>query len=152
MAAALFRHADANVHMYGLLADHPPVSPKPEPHASATGAHHLALRLPGHPSESPDDYGAPKSAQEQLRGTPTLVVAPATLEAFNATDFPFLIATDHDGLIRLMVSAAPENALVKDGPVDQIVDTVLAGWPPSGPRPAGSNPPKPAAYPARAAQ
>jgi hypothetical protein len=128
MGAALFRHADGNVHMYGLLADQPPAPPKAETHAAGPGAHHPP-QASAHAAEAPETPVTPKSAQEQLRGTPTLVVAPATLADFNANDFPFLIAVDHDGIIRLMVSGMPENALVKDGPVDQVIDTILAGWP-----------------------
>ena len=145
MAPALFHASENGVHMYGLLADNPPPAMKPAVRAAAVG---------GHSADAGDKPEAPKSAAEQLRGTPTLVVAPSTLADFNATDFPFLIATDHDGMIRLMVSAAPDNALVKDGPIDQIVDTILAGWPaavtgePTGNKSAGAaTPAKPPVSP-----
>ncbi len=113
VAAATTRHAGF-IQIYGLLADDPP---------PVKSIHPLAA-----PAKAPD---TPKSAADQLRGTPTLVVAPSTLADFNATDFPFLIATDRDGIIRLMVANLLDDALVKDGPVDQIIDTILANWPPS---------------------
>jgi hypothetical protein len=132
MAPALLRQSERNVHMYGLLADHPSQPAKPAPHPTA--AHH-AITQDAHPAEPSEQPETPRSAEDQLRGTPTLVVDPSTLAEFNANDFPFLIATDSDGVIRLMVSAAPDNTLVKDGPVDQIVDTIADGWPPPGPKP-----------------
>jgi hypothetical protein len=116
MAAAISRHAGA-AHMYGLLANDPP------PPIPIKSTHPIAV-----PAKA---SGTTKSAADQLRGTPSLVVAPSTLADVNATDFPFLIATDHDGIIRLMVTNLPDNALVKDGPVDQIIDNILANWPPS---------------------
>jgi hypothetical protein len=84
-------------------------------------------------SDTDSDKAAPKSAIDQLRKTPTLVVAPSTLADFDASDFPFLVATDCDGLIRLIVSPAPDNALAQDGPVDQLTDTILQHWPPPSP-------------------
>ena len=115
VAAAVTRHAGF-IQIYGLLADDPP----PPPPAKST-----------HPIAAPAKVSdTPKSAPDQLRGTPSLVVAPSTLADFDATDFPFLIATDHNGIIRLTSPDLPDNALVKDGPVDQIIDTILANWPP----------------------
>jgi len=49
---------------------------------------------------------------------------------FGAADFPFLIATDHNGVIRLLYPAAPNNSLVEGGIVDQIATSILAVWPP----------------------
>jgi hypothetical protein len=118
VAAAVARHAGF-IQIYGLLADDPPPPP------SAKSTHHVAAPA------AASDISKEKSAADLLRGTPTLVVAPSTLADFNATDFPFLIATDHNGIIRLMTPNLPDNALVKDGPVDQIIDTILANWPPS---------------------
>jgi hypothetical protein len=66
---------------------------------------------------------------ELLLGSPTIVVPNETLDAFAATDFPLIVATDSSGLIRV-VQLAPENALDPDGDVDQIVQHILATWPP----------------------
>jgi hypothetical protein len=112
--------------MYALLADAAPpalrakavavkaVSAKPGVHDKAVEAPKLIVE---------------KTVSEQLRKTPTLVVSPGVLADFNATDFPFLIATDRDGIIRLMMPAAPDNALVQGGIVDQMTQTILSTWP-----------------------
>lgn len=120
----------ANAHIYALLADAPPVAPpkpavqttagasgsaKTKPKASVTTTMHMGPDLP--------------NAEEALRRTPTLLVAPSTVADFNASDFPFLIVTDHDGMIRLMVQAAPDNLLEQNGPLDQIAVFVLQRWP-----------------------
>jgi len=56
------------------------------------------------------------AAADQLRGTPTLVIAPSTLASFGANDFPFLIATDHDGIIRLLLPAARKMRSSSEAP------------------------------------
>ena len=66
---------------------------------------------------------------ELLVGTPTLIVPPETLTTFVATDFPLLIATDHQGIVRY-IQPAPENALVSGGIVEQIADRIVEQWPP----------------------
>jgi hypothetical protein len=105
--------------MYALLADStPPVLPG-RPPVAKSGVHPKV-------AEQPEP---PKPVSEQLRKTPTLVVTPSVLADFDATDFPFLIATDRDGIIRLMFPAAPENALVQGGIVDQLTSTIIARWP-----------------------
>jgi hypothetical protein len=125
-----------NVHIYGLLADNPPPAPpaaapaKPQPASSANRMHHPTSREgteqpAAAPSDKPDTS---KPAADQLRGTPTLVIAPSTLASFGANDFPFLIATDHDGIIRLLLPAATENAFVVGGAIDQITTHIAAEW------------------------
>jgi hypothetical protein len=64
-----------------------------------------------------------------LMGTPTLIVPPETLNTFVATDFPLLIATDHNGIVRY-IQTAPDNALVPGGLAEQIVDRITDQWPP----------------------
>jgi hypothetical protein len=64
-----------------------------------------------------------------LLGTPTLIIPSETLNTFAATDFPLVVATDHNGVIRT-VQLAPDNALAPDGFVYQLVDHILANWPP----------------------
>jgi hypothetical protein len=125
-----------NVHIYGLLADNPPPAPpaaapaKPQPASSENRMHHPTSRErteqpAAAPSDKPD---MSKPAADQLRGTPTLVIAPSTLASFGANDFPFLIATDHDGIIRLLLPAATENAFVVGGAIDQITTHIAAEW------------------------
>ena len=124
------RGSDDKLHIYALLADNPPPPPaKPAPHASPAGARRT--NPAAKPADQPEvtvAVGKPLPAEEQLRKTATLIVAPSTLTDFNAMGFPFLIAVDHNGIIRLMVSGAPKNLLVPGGPADQISDTILQHW------------------------
>jgi hypothetical protein len=64
-----------------------------------------------------------------LLGTPTVVVPNETLNNFAAMDFPLIIATDHNGIVR-WVDQAPDKALDPEGEIDQIVKHILATWPP----------------------
>jgi hypothetical protein len=122
----------SDVHIYALLSSVPPGPPPSMPprpaHPSAPGARHTGA-VAAH-SDTDSDKSAPKSAFDQLRKTPTLVVAPSTLSDFVAEDFPFLIATDCSGIIRFMASPAPDNLLTQNGPLDQLTDTILQHWPP----------------------
>lgn len=65
-----------------------------------------------------------------LLGTPTLVVPNETLNSFAATDFPLVVATDHNGVIRT-IQPATDNALAPDGFINQLVLHILANWPPT---------------------
>jgi hypothetical protein len=65
-----------------------------------------------------------------LLGTPTLIVPNETLNSFAATDFPLVIATDHNGVIRT-IQLAPDNTLAPDGFIYQLVRHILANWPPA---------------------
>lgn len=107
--------------IYGLLAEAPPESL----HVAAKGA----TKPTGHAGMHASAETAVKSPLGLLRKTPTLLVPPDTLDFFGAADFPFLIATDHDGIIRLLYPAAPNNALVEDGIVDQLTMDILSHWP-----------------------
>ena len=139
-AAQLDPDLPGSVHIYALLADTPPQLPPPAPKPStrmpSAAARHASpqsiAKLPAPLPSVSITLGREQqpSAVDQLRSKPTLVVAPSTLADFNAGDFPFLIATDHNGVIRLMVPAAPYNALKRDGPIDQIVSFIAARWPP----------------------
>jgi hypothetical protein len=51
-----------------------------------------------------------------------------TLNTFVATDFPVIVATDHDGIVRY-IRPAPDNALVQGGLIDQIAERILDQWP-----------------------
>jgi len=130
---AMVHGSDERLHIYALLADDPPPAEppaKPAAHVAPTG-----VRRPNQPAKPADQAnvtvteGKPATAEEQLRGTTTLVVAPSTVTDFNAQNFPFLIAVDHDGIIRLMVPGAPRNLLIQGGPAEQISDTILQLWP-----------------------
>ena len=117
----------ADVHLYGLLASDPPPVAAPGSATPSKGGRRGHSGAEG--VAAPEGPAKPMTAAEQLRGTPTLVVAPATLEQFGATDFPFAIATDHDGVIRLLLPGAPENAMAAGSTIDQIAAHIAAQWP-----------------------
>jgi hypothetical protein len=129
IAPALIRLQENNVHIYGLLADNSPAPPVPSPKPALTTHPHRTTQPQQAVPAPPDKPEQPLSAAEQLRGTPSLVVAPSTLADFAADDFPFLIATDHDGIIRLLLPAAPDNAFVEGGAIDQLTTLIAKEWP-----------------------
>jgi hypothetical protein len=119
----LFRVSENEVHLYALLAQPaPPVAAPPKGPPKPT----FAKLKPS--STDPTQPEAPKTAAEQLRGTPTLIVPPATLAQFAATDFPLLIATDSKGIIRF-IQPASETALNPGDFLDQITMQIAKQWP-----------------------
>ena len=134
------RLAPNGVRFYGLLAQADPglPIPKPAPKAlakpgpAASGVKSSRPTAPasaagGMPHVDVTISAAPNPA-EVLMGTPTLVVPPATIDIFVATDFPLIIVTDFRGIVRY-IQPAPDNALVRDGLVDQLADRVTQQWP-----------------------
>jgi hypothetical protein len=130
---AHFYAGQKHVQFYAVLAqDTPPPSSVPTESVSKSGrpnsprTTHISAKpgaaIPGSDSEPT------KTAAETLRGTPTLVVSNDVLTRFDATDFPFLIVTDHQGIVRFL-QPAPENVLVPGGLLDQVVARVLQQWP-----------------------
>jgi hypothetical protein len=132
-----------NVRFYALLAQAkqgPPAlleAPKLPPAKSAAGTPKSAKTpapAPARP-ETPHvevKISAAPTGMELLMGTPTLIVPRETLNTFVATDFPLMIATDHDGIVRY-IQPAPENAMVSGGLVEQVADRIQAQWPPPAP-------------------
>jgi hypothetical protein len=119
----LFRISESEVHLYALLAQPaPPIAAPPKGPPKPT----FAKLKPS--STDPTQPEPPKTTAEQLRGTPTLVVPPATLSQFAATDFPLLIATDSKGIIRF-IQAASETALNQGDFLDQITMHIAKQWP-----------------------
>lgn len=111
------------VHLYALLAQPPPpvdAPPKTPPKPASAKSRSV--------TDEPAQPEPPKTAAEQLRGTPTLIVPPATLTQFAATDFPLLIATDPQGIIRF-IQPASENTLNPGDFLDQIVMHITKQWP-----------------------
>jgi hypothetical protein len=111
------------VHLYALLAQSPPpvdAPPKTPPRPIAAKSRSV--------TNDPAQPEPPKTAAEQLHGTPTLIVPPATLTQFAATNFPLLIATDPQGVIRF-IQPASENALNPGDFLDQIVMHITQQWP-----------------------
>lgn len=78
-----------------------------------------------------DQQLAMKSSPDALlEGTPTVVVPNEALDTFAAVDFPLLVATDHGGTIR-WIQRESDNALDPGGDIDQIIEHILAMWPPN---------------------
>ena len=130
---AFFRMGQSDVRFYALLAQAtPPPTPapapeKPKPAASSKASHFVSSSTA--PSSSTDQSPTqPKTPAELLLDTPTFVVSNDTLTQFAVTDFPFLIVTDHEGIIRFL-QPAPENVLVPGGLADQVIKRVLEQWP-----------------------
>ena len=114
LRAALFRDSERNIHLYGLLAQ--PLPPVAAP--GYTGDVHPDPRLPA----------------TILRGTPTLLVAPATLAQFDVSAYPFAIATDSRGTVRFL-GPATQLPLLPGSFVDQLAAHIARVWPPEPERP-----------------
>jgi hypothetical protein len=115
------------VHLYALLAQPaPPVAAPPKTPPKPAAAKSRSV------TNEPTPPEPPKTAVELLRGTPTLIVPPATLAQFAATDFPLLIATDSKGIIRF-IQPANENALNPGDFLDQIIAHITKQWPRQSP-------------------
>ena len=74
----------------------PPRRPPHRIKPSFLPSHPLTPRKPSAVEPAPTLH----SSAAALLHTPTLAVPPATLQQFEATDFPFLIITDHAGIVR----------------------------------------------------
>ena len=111
------------VHLYALLAQ-----PAPPAAAPPKGPPQPTFAKPKPSSTDPAQPELPKTAAEQLHGTPTLIVPPATINQFAATDFPLLIATDPKGIIRF-IQPASETALNPGDFLDQIIMHITKQWP-----------------------
>ncbi|HEY6413527.1 MAG TPA: hypothetical protein VIX42_07560, partial [Edaphobacter sp.] len=130
---AFFRMGQSDARFYALLAQAtPPPIPvpapeKPKPAASAKAAHFVTSSTA---SSAPTDLSQPqpKTPADLLLDTPTFVVSNNILTQFAVTDFPFLIVTDHDGIIRFL-QPAPENVLAPGDLADQVIKRVLEQWP-----------------------
>jgi len=140
----------SDVRFFGMLAQtappEPPAAPKPAPRPGASNAAKPPAAKPNAADASPT-VPVRLLPAELLAGTPTLIVPSDTVNAFVATDYPLVIATDHDGIVRAIV-VAPDNALVMGGMVEQLAQHIVSHWPPpphAGPpvfkAPPGSIPP-----------
>ena len=126
--STLYRLAESNVHLYGLLAQEaPPVAAAPPTNRSRT------------PAKDPATPEPPQQAVDLLRGSPTLIVPPRTLAQFGATDFPLLIATDSQGIVRF-IQPASENVLNPGDLLDQVTSHIAQQWPRETPTRSGLAP------------
>ncbi len=135
----LLRTSEQNVHVYALLAEPTPAVAAPPTketrHAGKTRGSQAAA------AAAPADE-VKKTIEERLRRTPTLVVPEATVDRFFADGFPYLIATDSKGIVRFM-QAAPENALVAGGLMDQVTAQITKQWPAAAKSATGASPAQP---------
>ena len=129
----VFIVADHEAYLYGLLAQTVPPRKPVLPSADAT-----TKEAPASTAYDPSD------AANQLRETPTIVVEPALLDQFAATDVPLLILTDAQGIVRV-VQAVSEDAIEPSGTIDSAIARVGAQWPSPllTPKKATTGPPGP---------
>ncbi|HEY1742667.1 MAG TPA: hypothetical protein VGG18_05835 [Granulicella sp.] len=135
----VFTVAGHEAYLYGLLAQTVPPRKPVLPSPSSTTKDAPASTIVYHPS----GY-APSDAANQLRETPTIVVEPALLDQFAATDVPLLILTDPQGIVRV-VQPVGEDALAPGSTVDSAIARVGAQWPSPllTPKKATTGPPGP---------
>jgi hypothetical protein len=128
---ALFRFNENDVHFYALLAQAaPPPAPTPARLPSKPAPPAKSKASQSTPPPAPANPDQPKTPAELLLGTPTLVVPNDILTRFASTDFPFLVVTDQQGIVRFL-QPAPDNALVPGGLLDQVTTRVVKQWPSS---------------------
>lgn len=129
---AMFRINQSDARFFALLAQATPPEPAPAPEKSKPIPSSKAARfLPSStkpPSSTDPSQPRPKTPAELLQDTPTFVVSNDILTQFASTDFPFLIVTDHEGIIRFL-QPAPDNVLVPGGLADQVIKRVIEQWP-----------------------
>jgi hypothetical protein len=136
--AAAARLNKSGVYFYGLLAQADPKPPVPleapkRPELSTPGAKGGKAATAAKPETPHVDIqlSVRPIPSILLLNTPTLIVPMETLKTFVASDFPLIIATDHDGIVRY-IRPASDNALVEGGLIDQIGDRILEQWPAPG--------------------
>jgi hypothetical protein len=133
--AAATRLNKSGTYFYALLsqADPKPPVPKGPPKLSLKPGTSATTKA-GKPAAKPETPHVDIQVSVKpipaaiLIGTPTLIVPMEILDTFVATDFPLIIATDHDGIVRY-IRPAPDNAVVAGGLVDQIADRIMEQWP-----------------------
>jgi hypothetical protein len=119
----VFTVAGHEAYLYGLLAE----TVKPRPQSPDSSSETVSFEA--------------ENAARLLQETPTIVVPAATLDQFAATDVPFLILTDSQGVVRV-AQAVGEDALALGGTIDSAIGAVGARWltPAPLPRPPARHP------------
>lgn len=119
LPGTVFTVAGHEAYLYGLLAptveQTPPLPPSAKPKAEVAPA--------------------PMDASNLLRMTPTLVVDASLLDEFGATDVPFLILTDSQGIVRVLQPVG-DSALEPGDTIDSAIARVGSQWPSPKLRPA----------------
>ena len=126
--------AQNDVHIYGLLAAVPPAplaAPPPKVAAHASAAERTTpVWLPSIRTQTPINLRRnPHSTSFERR--PRWWSRLPRLRTSSPTTFLSSLQRTTNGIIRLMVSPAPKNALNQNGPLDQLTDTILQHWPPA---------------------
>jgi hypothetical protein len=109
LPSTVFTVAGHEAYLYGLLAQTVPPNPRtttPTALTTITAA----------------------DAANYLRGTSTVLVDPSFLNQFGVDDFPFLIVTDSQGIIRVL-EPVPDDALNPGGVIDAAIAHIGALWP-----------------------
>ena len=109
---SVFTVAGHEAYLYGLLA--PTIEQAPPPATTA--------------KPKTDTAPTPADASNMLRMTPTLVVDPSLLDQFAATDVPFLILTDSQGIVRVLQPVG-DSALEAGDTIDSAIARVGSQWP-----------------------
>jgi hypothetical protein len=127
-----------DVRFFGMLAQTAPPTPPVAPPAKAPpptpkpGAASHTAKPPSKPASAGDAPTTPPVRPlpaELLAGTPTLIVPSETVDTFLATDYPLVVATDHDGIVRALI-VAPNTALQPGGLAEQLAQHIVSHWPP----------------------
>ena len=130
------RLSDQRVRFFALLAQ--AQAPAKVGPTEAAGKAPASARLAPFAGEKPGtphndlQLDVKPTAAGLLAGTPTFVVPNKTLKTFAATDFPLIIVTDRDGIVRAM-QMTNESALDAGGQIDQMAAHVNEVWPGSKP-------------------
>jgi hypothetical protein len=120
----VFMVAGHEAYLYGLLT----LTQQPTP--------------PAAPAAKPSTVSTPPDAAQRLRTTPTLIVDPSLLDQFAATDVPYLILTDTEGIVRILQPVG-DDALKPGGPIDSAIALVGTQWPSPKLKPPPPSPIKP---------
>jgi len=116
----VFTVAGHEAYLYGLLAQ---TVPPRKPILPSTTKDAPASTVVYNPSAFD-----PSDAANLLRETPTIVVEPALLDQFAATDVPLLILTDAQGVVRV-VQPVDEDAIARGSTIDSAIARVGTQWP-----------------------
>jgi hypothetical protein len=88
-----------------------------------------------------DDVFSPADASSLMQQTPTLIVKPQVLDTFAATDVPFLVVADSQGIVRV-AQPVGEDAIQPGNSIDSAIAMVGSRWPlkvpPTAPTPSSS--------------
>lgn len=123
LVGAAVRQQERQVRVYGLLA-----GAAPDP-ALLTPQNRTGIAKAPAQSAPKDKPATQIPPATLLLHSPTQMVPSSVLDTFGATDFPFLIVTDHAHIIRFLGSVS-DSVLQPGDALDRVVEHVAAQWPP----------------------